>query len=101
MAYNDLIDDDEAQVAMPTGRYAARSASPLMAAATPTAPMRGTPTANRRRVAIHRQPARGTGVEAGEGRDHEEPAGNRAETDRHEEHPDRKVKDKPEGGVDY
>ena len=40
MAYNDLIDDDEAQVAMPTGRYAARSASPLMAAATPTAPMR-------------------------------------------------------------
>lgn len=39
--------------------------------------------------------------EAGEGRDHEEPAGNRAETDRHEEHPDRKVKDKPEGGVDY
>ena len=40
MAYNDLIDDDEAQVAMPTGRYAARSASPLAAVATPTAPMR-------------------------------------------------------------
>lgn len=40
MAYNDLIDDDEAQVAMPTGRYATRNASPLTAAATPTAPMR-------------------------------------------------------------
>lgn len=40
MAYNDLIDDDEAQVAMPTGRYATRNASPLTAVATPTAPMR-------------------------------------------------------------
>jgi hypothetical protein len=40
MAYDPLEDDDEAQVAMPAGRYSRPSASPLAVAAMPTAPMR-------------------------------------------------------------